>query len=221
MVDIVVQSAFEDFKKSVIGKFSDGKPPSFVVAGGACRDSILGGQFKDIDFFVSRELDLYSFLNNNSKWRSIPSPTNKKKSFLAAPIGDFIFDMDSYRGKNSGYEHVNLTAMINGWYKESIPVQVMIPGIKHYSADDFGDRLIETFHFGIDQAYYDGNEITVSEAFQKDHENNTATLLRVDHPRELIGGFEKFKRLEAKYPGISFDLDYELVKKKKKEEIPF
>lgn len=71
-------------------------------------------------------------------------------------------------------------------------------------AEKFNLELLKQFHYGIDQALWNGEESLISTFFEKDMKFNEATLLELSDLNYLPKAMEKFNKLKAKYPHISW-----------------
>lgn len=163
------------------------KVPGFekaVIAGGFCRDHILGGDWKDIDvFFPCKDISTFK---------------HKIKNIIAANLPRFSF-VETKLGYNEtgGWKAENLLGLAEFYYLDAIEIQIM--GYKLHE-EDFGKNVSAEFSYGIDQAWTeDCKEIKTSVRFDSDKQNKTATLLSKCDISVLPRHIEKFLRLNKKY----------------------
>lgn len=162
------------------------KVPGFegaVIAGGFCRDHILGGNWKDIDIFYPNHKDIFGMA--------------KKLSEAKIENFDILDTLESYDLRNRWISK-KFVGLINCEYLGAIRVQIIGYNLPK---EDFGKNVVSEFSYGIDQAWTeDGETIKVSDAFTKDKNYGTATLLIPCKIPELPGNINKFLRLQKKYP---------------------
>lgn len=173
---------------------------SAVIAGGMVRDSVLEGDWKDIDIFL-------------------PIDKTNPDKILIDISGQSDFKVENITMGNSisrNYRNVNLISVIDLIYMGGIKVQIMPYDLPN--DDMFKFNLINDFNYGIDQAVYDGKEIHLSDSFMEDKKRNTATLLKLKSLADLPHAMDKFNRIKQKYPGIKFACPLLSIKKEKKKK---
>lgn len=211
-----------------------------IIAGGFVRDSVLGGDFKDIDIFVPTVDDGKFELTVRKNYKQILKDNFMKKISAG--------DMEYY--KISGYEIVKLddgtfNVKTPTWvpeignftgfsskssrdyqrfiekydckYLNKIDVDIM-PIVHTDKEKSFGDFVVDTFSYNIDKVYFDGEDIISTEEFERDRRNQEATLCKIDSIDEMVGAMRKFERLYAKYPNFIWRTDCIEVKNKKDKE---
>ena len=158
-----------------------------VIAGGYCRDQILGGKFKDVDIFV-------------------PTPEIADfKRFLEKLPDEWVLlnrnPIQKHQRRNGGhYELVErVDEILNFKFMEAVDIQIILS--KYENNEKFGQAVVEDFSYGIDQAYSNGEDITVTGIFADDKADGYATLVAkgVDQ-YNLPGHMAKYFRLNEKYP---------------------
>lgn len=173
---------------------------SAVIAGGMVRDSVLEGDWKDIDIFL-------------------PIDKTNPDKILIDISGQSDFKVENITMGHSisrNYRNVNLISVIDLIYMGGIKVQIMPYDLPN--DDMFKFNLINNFNYGIDQAVYDGKEIHLSDSFMEDKKRNTATLLKLKSLADLPHAIDKFNRIKQKYPGIKFACPLLSIKKEKKKK---
>lgn len=190
--DILGQTLLKDLKKN-FKQFEYA-----VIAGGMVRDHELGADWKDIDIFVpyrGNNLQLSNLLNKIQE---------DGKAF-----GLTLNEPEGEKERKKDYKFFTTDWL----YHNAISVQIMF--INDVGDVNFPNRLLETFHYGVDRAYYDGNGIHFSEEFKKDKRSHQASLLKLDHIWDLPEAMKKFYRIKEKYPKMMFNCS--LIEMKKKD----
>lgn len=189
--DILGQTLLKDLKKH-FKQFEYA-----VIAGGMVRDHELGADWKDIDIFVP-------YRGNSFQLEGLLQKIVLEGKSFGLTLNPEVKDKE----RNRDYKFI-----VSEWlYHDAISVQIMF--INDVGDVNFPNRLLETFHYGVDRAYYDGNEIHFSEEFKKDKKTNTATLVKLDYIFDLPEAMKKFYRIKEKYPKIQFNCDVIQMKKK-------
>lgn len=193
MFDIIGTSCLKDIRELGF--------PEAIIAGGMARDHILGGDWTDIDVYVS---------SSRKKWHYVID------KFLTEGAVKFKYiDEPSIRLPEDYKFTQKLVGVLNLEYLGGIKVQVMAYDLP---LDEFGSNVIKEFNYGIDQVYYDGKEVIGSEEFEKDQINETATLLKLDSVNSLPKAMKKFLKLQDKYPDVKFQCP--LIEVKTEEKTP-
>jgi len=208
-----------------------------ILAGGYVRDSILGGDFSDIDIFVpltTKSLsallrDNYemgwknNFLNNisNSERESYIAQGyqvektedgwNIKTPEKTRKIGNFTDIYTSDRGyksfKKGSFEKADCK------FLTSIDVDIMGMSWKG-KPEHFGEHIVGEFSYHIDMAYFDGQDTITTPKFERDARNKEATLCRLDSLDHLHSAVMKFDKLRNKYPEFIFRTNCLEIKRK-------
>ncbi len=188
--DIIGQSVLSDLKK----KFKQFEHA--VIAGGMVRDNEFGQEWKDIDVFIP-------YRGNSGQLLSLLSKID------AAGIG---LTPD---GENRPLDEYKLFEFkVTNWlYHKAIKVQLIF--VNTESNENFGKDLIERFNYGIDQGYYNGEEVIFSDQFLKDKKSGTISLVKLDNLSQLPEAMKKFYKLSEKYPKMRFASPLLEVKKNK------
>jgi len=188
--DIIGQSVLSDLKK----KFKQFEHA--VIAGGMVRDNEFGQEWKDIDVFIP-------YRGNSVQLLSLLSKID------AAGIG-LTPDGDN-RPRD---EYKLFEFKVTNWlYHKAIKVQLIF--VNTESNENFGKDLIERFNYGIDQGYYNGEEVIFSDQFLKDKKSGTISLVKLDNLSQLPDAMKKFYKLSEKYPKMRFASPLLEVKKNK------
>lgn len=188
--DIIGQSVLSDLKK----KFKQFEHA--VIAGGMVRDNEFGQEWKDIDVFIP-------YRGNSVQLLSLLSKID------AAGIG-LTPDGDN-RPRD---EYKLFEFKVTNWlYHKAIKVQLIF--VNTESNENFGKDLIERFNYGIDQGYYNGEEVIFSDQFLKDKRSGTISLVKLDNLSQLPEAMKKFYKLSEKYPKMRFASPLLEVKKNK------
>lgn len=141
-----------------------------IIAGGFCRDAILGGDWKDVDIYV---------------------PSKGFKKF------DLPKHYDWYRIPKETYAGQLLKQVLDIRYLGAVNIQLISYDLPE---KDFGKNLVDQFNYGIDQAWTeDGETIHRSDRFLEDEYSSTITLLKECSIDELPKVIDKYLRLKKKY----------------------
>ena len=141
-----------------------------IIAGGFCRDAILGGDWKDVDIYV---------------------PSKGFKKF------DLPKHYDWYKMPKETYAGQLLKQVLDIRYLGAVNIQLIAYDLPE---KDFGKNLVGQFNYGIDQAWTeDGETIHKSDKFLDDEFNGTITLLKECSIEELPKVIDKYLRLKKKY----------------------
>ena len=160
--------------RDLLSKIKDVESSSFsIIAGGAARDEYLNKPVKDYDFYI-------------------PSTAYKD-------VCNILKGIDASVPENS-YPGEVISEVLNISY-EGIPCQLIFSDLEN--ADDFPQRVLNTFDYGICKIYYEGSSILVdSEEFNKDAKSKTMTLYRLDHISHLPKAITRFNYLNKKLGGF-------------------
>jgi len=141
-----------------------------IIAGGFCRDAILGGDWKDVDIYV---------------------PSKGFKKF------DLPKHYDWYRMPKETYAGQLLKQVLDIRYLGAVNIQLISYDLPE---KNFGKNLVDQFNYGIDQTWTeDGETIHRSDRFLEDEYNGTITLLKECSIDELPKVIDKYLRLKKKY----------------------
>lgn len=141
-----------------------------IIAGGFCRDAILGGDWKDVDIYV---------------------PSKGFKKF------DLPKHYDWYRIPKETYAGQLLKQVLDICYLGAVNIQLIAYDLPE---KNFGKNLVDQFNYGIDQAWTeDGETIHRSDRFLEDEYSSTITLLKECSIDELPKVIDKYLRLKKKY----------------------
>ena len=182
----------QDIKKVFI--FKDA-----IIAGGMVRDHLMKGNFTDIDIYVPFDI-------------KFNYPINKALTELIE-IGDFsnVNHSSSLKYQYSSQKFNKIDAK----YLGKIDVDIMVyPFDVVKSNYKFGDFIISNFNYGIDQCYFDGEEVCVSKEAKRDIDLYQATLLKCDDVLQLPDSIAKFFKLKQKYKDLAFNTHLKLVDSK-------
>lgn len=181
------------------------KVPAFkdaIIAGGMVRDYIMKGNFTDIDIYVpfNKDYSTDGGLNSNLiKLIEIKDFTNVSHSH-----SDFKYKYSSQKFNK-----------VDAKYLGKIDVDIMVyPFDILKSTKRFGDFIVDSFNYGIDQCYFDGDNVTVTSEAHQDIENYRATLLKCDDVLQLPNSIAKFLKLKQKYKDLAFNTYLRLVNPK-------
>lgn len=142
--------------------------PGAVVAGGAVRDYLMGVILKDIDIFVS----------------------------TSSPVDFSFWDPHPKAVEYEAGDHVDAVVQrkFGNWTVDLICVSVAD------SAEDprpFGQKVIETFDFGVTRSYFDGQLHDTIEAAH-DRRKGQVTLMLDDR---LARAWDRFDRFNTSHGG--------------------
>tara|TARA_Y100000780_G_scaffold232443_1_gene263948 strand:+ start:105 stop:710 length:606 start_codon:yes stop_codon:yes gene_type:complete len=156
-----------------------------IVAGGFVRDSVMGGPIKDLDVFIPCN-DQADFMRKIQVLRDAgviqisDEPLTDQYDFNIEFVGKF----DAKDGD----------------------LDIDLCGVRHYGcANSFPSKVLDTFHYDIDQGYSTGAYPIVTTNQQRDINSRTATLARIGHPNTILSSARKFDRLKEKYPDLTFN----------------
>lgn len=164
-----------------------------VIAGGFVRDNYLGKKFTDVDVFYPIKSSLDSILKNrklHELFTKEETPTEK--------------DMSKYNFNNRLDRKFD--AKVDGFDVDFVGY--------HLNEASFGYRLVESFSFGLDMAFTDGKELTLTKDFEHDSERGLIRLINLDSISSLPHIMERFQRIHTKYPNFMFTSDYVLERRK-------
>lgn len=184
-MDVTVKQVFNELKSALGLEY-------LICAGGACRDFVLGEDFKDIDLFTAH--------SNKDFIEEMFWAAYDKSDVLNSNYTFIDVKKNSYGKKQGSFTVLDLQ------YKRSIPVQI----IQHhfYPDKDFINRILEDFNFGINKIYWDGTTLVKSDEFNFDAENSFCSLSRINSIKEFEGHLDKFLNLKMKYPRLKFKFDH-------------
>ena len=160
--------------RDLLSKIKDIESSSFsIIAGGAARDEYLNKPVRDYDFYI-------------------PSTAYRD-------VCNILKGIDASVPENS-YPGEVISEVLNISY-EGIPCQLIFSDLEN--ADDFPQRVLNTFDYGICKIYYEGSSILVdSEEFNKDAKSETMTLYKLDHISHLPKAITRFNYLNEKLGGF-------------------
>lgn len=174
-----------------------------VIAGGMVRDHLMKGNFTDIDIYVP-----FGVKSNNQLNKAI---------IELIEIGDFS-DVNYSSSLKYQYSSQKFNK-VDAKYLGKIDVDIMVYSFDTLtSTKKFGDFIIDNFNYGIDQCYFDGDIITITNEARRDIENYRATLLKCDDILRLPDSIAKFFKLKQKYKDLAFNTYLKLVDSR--EHIP-
>ena len=200
-MNIIGISVLEELKKYPVFQHA-------IIAGGMCRDHILGNKFKDVDIFVpitKGDRSLFDGLNNIE---------GIKLGSDGFSFGNFKFNYKFDANKYTS--DVNYKGKFDGLYSDTVPIQRMT--YRYNKIENFPLEVVSGFNFWIDQIYWDGKELVVTPEANKDIKNHRATLCRLNGWDEMPGAMNKFLRLKEKYPDLKLDSVYEIVDPRQKNK---
>jgi hypothetical protein len=180
---------FDQFEE-ILSKLKDAGITGALIAGGACRDHILGRPVKDIDVFVPSQPNI---------------DVKLAKAFGAFNVSPII--AAEYAGAGGEVEHVYEIQEEDAdpfapHPLEHVPVQVIVlaPGLDPIERAKCHD-------FGICQAWYLGSRLfDVTEAFHLDMRNRTFTLVHCEDSTQLGRSMRRWARFKERFPGFSLRL---------------
>lgn len=162
-----------------------------VIAGGAVRDFLLNRPFKDIDVFLPAG--------------SFSEPTLEEiQASIVKALGPSAFvtrtNVVSYGGWLSRHSDPSLVATITVTWR-GVTVQVILLSLKPDPLDVF--EVLERVDFGICQCAYarkipgheNSPEIIVTDAWIKDYQGKTFTLLRADTSDQREYSLLRYERI--------------------------
>lgn len=165
-MDIIVKSVL-DFIQSQEGSKNS------IIAGGAVRDHIYKVEPKDYDVFV---------------------PIDMGKPLLLMREIDKEFGLKgSYTRKGKEYEQMTGdTSSVFSFNFEGKDFDVVF---KAYNDDEeFADKVIEKFDFGVNMCYYNGLYVEDSNKhFKYDHDNYTMSLINIDRISNLPNAMKRYQ----------------------------
>jgi len=142
-----------------------------VVAGGSVRDFKLNLIPRDYDFFV---------------------PYNRKIGLggLQALIEEKLLKKEQ-EVVDKGEEYSNVPESFKVFNFKYDDIEVDVIGVDQPDDEEFGTNLVETFNYGLNMAYFDGNSIDEeNEAFQRDLGRGEMTLINLRDFNELPKTFD-------------------------------
>ena len=160
-----------------------------VIAGGYVRDSHLGREVKDIDVFFPR-----------------PPQGSMTKLFDHLGISKEVSKKNMKKYVTSFFSS-KYDAVIDG-----MEVDFVVNTLPDNEA--FGWSLLETFNYGLDMCFTNGEELFLSDDFNYDVKNSYLRLINLEGIHNLPHVMEKYARLKAKYPEYEFTSDYVLERRK-------
>jgi hypothetical protein len=148
--------------------------PQAVIAGGAVRDDLLGVEPKDYDFFIP--------------FKEYPNVVREFNGGKRHP-----------KSKDYTTSHSDISDVYQFEY-EGIKVELMRS--RFDPSEDFGQKVIQSFDFGICMAYYEGSSlIRDTDKFQEDVKNGTMTLYKLQRISDLPRSIDRFNRLNGRLGG--------------------
>lgn len=150
--------------------------PGACIAGGFVRDVICGKPVKDIDIFIPNE------------------PVQTERFETAVLFYNFK--------KLNGVEYMSQNEVQRVWDIDpmnSHPTQVieLAPGLT------LAER-VQVHDFGFCQCWFDENGLHVTEAFIRDYQNKTYTLMYCEDMKQYIRSRKRAERLGNKYNDWTF-----------------
>lgn len=158
-----------------------------IVAGGFVRDSVMGGPIKDLDVFIPCN-DQADFMRKIQVLRDagVIQVSDEPLTDLYDFNIEFVGKFDAKDGD----------------------LDIDLCGVRHHGcANSFPSKVLDTFHYDIDQGYSTGAYPIVTVNQQRDINNRTATLSRISHPNTILHSVRKFDRLKEKYPDLTFNCE--------------
>ena len=158
-----------DLWKSILSRCPSGS----VVAGGAVRDYLLGVEPKDIDVFCTQDA-------------------------ASAEINEIDDVSDDGRPSKVWGPHPEAEEYEGMETDVSCVVQRTIDGVKvdlviiDHPKEGFVEHLIDSFDFGLAQAWFDGADIHERPAATTDRVNRTVTCLMDNRPARAWSRFDRF-----------------------------
>lgn len=180
-----------------------------VVAGGAVRDYLLGQEMKDIDIFVP--------VTDSWTWTG---RIDKEICDAKVQLTDLKWDDNYYLNSDPNFlskfdcKFMGIDIDLCAYRPE--PVVKDFEG--NVTTRHFGDYLVERFNFDISKCWYDGKEIHISDAAQRDFDNSTITISRLSSLDQLPATMKKFASIQEKYPDYRFNCPVLEIKKIEKKE---
>jgi len=148
-----------------------------ILAGGAVRDTHYKLAPRDYDIFVPC---------------NTPQGLIDVRQYLTEKLNVTV----NLKGTVYG-EMTNLMGVLNFKY-EDLDVDVIAK--INDNDEDFPDEVINTFNFGLNMIYFDGNNvIDTNEKFERDRDRMTMTLYNIKDISELPKAIEKFNSFNDKY----------------------
>lgn len=162
----------------ILSKFPDGA----VIAGGAVRDHMLGIEPKDIDVFIPARAGVVHD----------PAPTNTTFSMKAFPARfglDRIYEVFERQAEYAALNNIESVSRgeVFGYTVDAIEMNV----------DFTGQQLVETFDFGINWCWFDGQINDTPEAFV----DRYSKFIILHHHDRLERSLERFARLNERHGG--------------------
>jgi hypothetical protein len=142
-----------------------------VIAGGAPRDTHLGIEPKDYDFFIP-EGGFQSVIELFKEVKKHPDSKQYSKSIHPLSV--------VYQAEYEG-------------------IKVELMRMKLENNEQFGENLMDTFDFGICMTWYEGATLLrQTDKFEKDVSSATMTLYKLDHIEKLPNVMGRFNRLNER-----------------------
>lgn len=166
--------------------------PGAVIAGGYLRDLYIGIQPKDIDIFIPFVEDIDSILTK------IDNEISPKIEVMSIQF------TDSRISEMHGAAYMPQSEITRVWdvrstKEDNTPYQIIM-----LQKDlDIRDR-ISKYDFGFCQIYFDGCSVYATDAFQKDVDNKTFTLVHCEDDEQFARSMRRANKFKDKLPNWQF-----------------
>ena len=155
-----------------------------IIAGGFIRDSICNKEYTDVDVFVPID-DIVEQEEKTEQGIKFPSSLSNPE-----------YSPNTYSKLSLTYE--------DKWdlkYHDILDVDIMTMPVK--GGPDFGETVVNSFDYGINMCWYDG-EIHTTKEFDRDREFGYITLQRLNRVKELPFMMKRFFKLQSKFKDFVF-----------------
>lgn len=155
--------------------------PSAVIAGGSLRDMAHMKPVKDLDIFIQAG-SIGEAKALNDQLHGVDTDGDEE-AIYPATMNEVVMVTDYNSDKNT----------------TGLPVQLIY-------VNWLTSRICERFDYALCQIMFDGKELRWTDAYIKDKNNKTMTLVRSDNDNALARSVERFARWHEKYPEHKFVL---------------
>lgn len=187
IIDQIIETKVVDFLHKV-----QSHVPGAVIAGGYLRDLYIGIEPKDIDIFIPFVEDIDPILTK------IDNEISPKIEVMSIQF------TDSRITEMRGAAYMPQSEITRVWDVRSTKEDITPYQIIMLQKDlDTRDR-ISKYDFGFCQIYFDGCSVYATDAFQKDVDNKTFTLVHCEDDEQFARSMRRAEKFKNKLPGWSF-----------------
>jgi hypothetical protein len=172
-MDIIIKSVL-DFIQTIKGKENS------ILAGGAVRDHVYGLTPSDYDFCV-------------------PSTGKADMIELAGQVATEFKVLPMLKSKTDYHQNDNFQRLTTVWGLELEGKKIDLIGHREENDEDFAQTVIEKFDYGVNMAYFNGNQVVDDyEKFKTDYEFHEMTLWNLDSISNLPNAIKRFEKFQDK-----------------------